>query len=183
MLFRRNEEDSQHQPEALSLCGVGRGETPAVDVDGQMHGCLMFADSYQVFPATFLRSRLEAMRMGAVTDPALATRMAAYPAAAAAAGIFHGRQNKYSSYGRCRDCRFMATCAVCPVSIGHQPGNTDPDRIPDFLCAYNLVSLKYREQFPRAPDLADILSGGAKIPQLMQDLCDFSRSLEVLDGA
>ena len=46
------------------MCGVGRGETPSVDVDGQMHGCVMFADSYQVFPAAFLRNRFEAMRMG-----------------------------------------------------------------------------------------------------------------------
>jgi uncharacterized protein len=178
VLFRRDQDDSQHQPTTMSLCGVGRGETPAVDVDGQVHGCLMFADSYQVFPTTFLRSRLEAMRMGDVRSPSLADRMAAYPAAAAAAGIFHGRQNKYSSYGRCRDCRFMAECAVCPVSIGHQPDNTDPDRIPDFLCAYNLVSLKYRDRFPRQPDLVDILKGAPKIPGLMQDLADFSRRLE-----
>ena len=67
----------------------------------------------------------------------------------------------------------MTTCGVCPVSIGHQPGNTDPDRIPDFLCAYNLVSLKHREQFPAQPGLADILCGGAKIPALMRDLAAF----------
>jgi sulfatase maturation enzyme AslB (radical SAM superfamily) len=173
VLFRHEQEDSPHAPDTYSLCGVGRGETPAVDVDGQVHGCLMFAESYQVFPTTFLRSRLEALRMGHLADPSLESRMAAFPAAARAAGIFHGRERKYSSYGRCRDCRFMTTCGVCPVSIGHQPGNTDPDRIPDFLCAYNLVSLKYREQFPAQPGLADILCGAAKIPTLMQDLAAF----------
>jgi hypothetical protein len=33
------------------------------------------------------------------------------------------------------------------MSIGHIPGNRDPNRIPDFPCAYNLVSLKYRDLF------------------------------------
>ena len=174
VLFRRHQDPSPHKPDGLSMCGVGHGETPAVDVDGQMHGCVMFVDSYQVFPTTFLRSRLEAMRMGHISDPQLPNRMAAFPAATRAAGIFHSRQEKYSSYGRCRDCRFMTTCAICPMSIGYQPGNTDPHRIPDFLCAYNLVSLKYREKFPRQPDVREILMGHAKIPRLMQELGMFA---------
>ena len=176
VLFRREQEDSPHMPDTYSLCGVGRGETPAVDVDGQVHGCLMFADSYQVFPTVFLRSRLEALRMGHLGDPSFESRMAAFPAAARAAGIFHGRERKYSSYGQCRDCRFMTTCGVCPVSIGHQPGNSDPDRIPDFLCAYNLVSLKHRQRFPAQPGLADILCGKGKVPALMQQLAAFVSS-------
>ena len=170
MLFRAEQEDSPHAPDTLSLCGVGRGETPAVDVDGQVHGCLLFADSYQVFPTTFLRSRLEALRMGHLADPSFESRMAAFPAKARAAGIFHGREHKYSAYGRCAECRYMTTCGVCPVSIGHQPGNTDPNRIPDFLCAYNLVALKYRERFPRQSSLEDILCGNIKIPTLMREL-------------
>lgn len=176
VLFRREQEDSPHMPDAFSLCGVGRGETPAVDVDGQVHGCLMFAESYQVFPTTFLRSRLEALRMGHLDAPSFESRMAAFPAAARAAGIFHGRERKYSSYGRCRECRFMTTCGVCPVSIGHQPGNTDPDRIPDFLCAYNLVSLKYRAEFPAQPSLTDLLCGRGRVPALMQELAAFVSS-------
>lgn len=176
VLFRRSHGDSPHAPDSLSLCGVGRGETPAVDVDGQVHGCLMFADSYQVFPTTFLRSRLEALRMGHLADPSLERRMAEFPAKARAARIFHRREMKYSAYGRCADCRFMTTCGVCPVSIGHQPGNTDPDRIPDFLCAYNLVALKHREAFPQQPDLVDLLCGRGKIPGLTRELEAFAAS-------
>jgi radical SAM protein with 4Fe4S-binding SPASM domain len=151
------------------MCGVGRGETAAVDVDGQVHGCVMFADSYQVFPTIFLRNRLEAMRMGRVQDPGFAARLAAYPAAARAAEIFHNKQDKYSSYGKCADCRYMPRCAICPVSIGNALGNTDPRRIPDFLCAYNLVSLKYRERFPCPPTLRDMLLGTARLPELVRE--------------
>ena len=70
-----------------------------------------------------------------------------------------------------------------PGLIGHQPGNTDPHRIPDFLCAYNLVSLKYREKFPRQPDVRDILMGRAKIPSLMQKLEMFVDSSDDETGA
>ena len=155
------------------MCGVGRGETPAVDVDGQVHGCLMFVDSYQRFPTAFLRTRLQAMRMGDLRDPRFAERLAAYPAAARAAGIFHDKQDKYSSYGRCGECRFLSDCGVCPVSIGHEPGTTDPNRVPDFQCAYNLVSLKYRERFPFQPDAVEQLTGGA-MPRELRGLLSFA---------
>lgn len=170
LLFRKGREASVHEPVGLSMCGVGRGDSPAVDVDGQVHGCVMFAESYQVFPTRFLKTRLEAMRMGDVRAPDLPTRFSKYPHAARAAGIFDDKQDKYSSYGRCGECRFLNVCGVCPVSIGHQPGNEDPRRIPDFLCAYNLVSLKYREQFPARPDAREILLGRAPLPTLMQEL-------------
>jgi sulfatase maturation enzyme AslB (radical SAM superfamily) len=172
-LFRRERGESTRRPGRLSMCGVGRGETPAVDVDGQVHGCLMFVDSYQRFPTAFLRTRLQAMRMGDLRDPRFAERLAAYPAAARAAGIFHDKQDKYSSYGRCGECRFLSDCGVCPVSIGHEPGTTDPNRVPDFQCAYNLVSLKYRERFPFQPDAVEQLTGGA-MPRELRGLLSFA---------
>jgi sulfatase maturation enzyme AslB (radical SAM superfamily) len=156
-LFRKEAEGSSRSPQAGSMCGVDRGESVAVDVDGEVHGCVAFAGSYQVFPTRFLKTRLETMRMGDLRDPGFGDRLAAYPAAVRAARIFHAKEAKRSSYGRCGDCRFLDTCAVCPVSIGHQPGNDDPDRVPDFQCAYNLVSLGYRERFPVQVPLLDLL--------------------------
>jgi hypothetical protein len=74
-------------------------------------------------------------------------------------GLFHGKRDKYSSYGRCGECRFLDECSVCPASTGNIPGNTDAQRIADFPCAYNLVALKYREKFPVQPTPLDILTG------------------------
>lgn len=165
-IFRRERGDATRRPQNVAMCGVAQGETPAVDVDGQVHGCLMFVDSYQKFPTKFLRTRLETMRMGDLRDPQLPQRLAAYPAAAEAAGIFHDKQDKYSSYGRCGECRYLGKCGVCPVSIGHQPGNTDPNRIPDFQCAYNLVSLKHRARFPFQPGVRERISEGPMSQEL-----------------
>jgi sulfatase maturation enzyme AslB (radical SAM superfamily) len=165
-LFRRERGQSAARPQTSATCAAGRAEKAAVDVDGQVHGCLMFVSSYQKFPTAFLRTRLESMRMGDLRDPQLPQRLAAYPAAAEAAGLFHHKQDKYSSYGKCGECRFLGDCGVCPVSIGHQPGNTDPNRIPDFQCAYNLVSLKYRERFPYQPTARERIIAGP-LPKLL----------------
>ena len=70
------------------------------------------------------------------------------------------------------ECRYLGTCGVCPVSIGHQPGNTDPHRIPDFQCAYNLVSLKYRERFPFQPTALERITGDATLPEDLGGLLD-----------
>lgn len=129
------------------MCGVMRGETPAVDMNGEVHGCVMFAGATQKWRTSFLREQIDSMAFGDIRSPELDENFAAFPARAEATGLFDGKENKYSSYGSCRDCRYRSSCSICPVSIGNIPGNDDPDRIPDFPCAYNLVSIKYRNLF------------------------------------
>jgi hypothetical protein len=34
----------------------------------------------------------------------------------------------------------------------YDPDNRDRRRVPDFVCAFNLVTLKYRRRFPVMPD-------------------------------
>jgi sulfatase maturation enzyme AslB (radical SAM superfamily) len=168
--FRKTGEASRHAPDGRSMCRAGTGETLAVDVDGQVSGCVTFAGSYQRLPSELLESRLSPMRMGDVRDEALPRRLALYPEAARAAGLFHDKHRKYSSYGRCGECRYLAECSVCPTSIGHIPGNTDPDRVPDNACAYNLVSLAYKDRFPRQASAHEILTGRAPEPRLVREL-------------
>lgn len=168
-LFRKEAADCAVRRRPSSMCGVGRAETPAVDVDGLVHGCVMFAGSYQTFRAAPLARRVAAMAMGDVAGLELAGGRATYTAALAESGVFDGRQHKHSGYGRCRDCRFLFDCAVCPMAIAYQPGG-DPRRIPDFVCAYNRVSLHYRSRFPPPPDARSILLGRASIPELTREL-------------
>jgi len=169
-VLRKTVEPSRHEPEGRSMCNVAKGEGIAVDVDGEVTGCLTFAQSYQELPSAFLQRRLDAMRMGDVRDPAFPRRLALYPEAVHVAGIFDAKHLKRSSYGRCGDCRYLHECSVCPTSIGHIPLNNDPHRVPDHACAFNLVSLSYRERFPRQPTDAEILAGGAPAPRLLREL-------------
>jgi sulfatase maturation enzyme AslB (radical SAM superfamily) len=170
MAFRKEQSDSTHRGRGQLICNAPEGRTVTVDVDGQVYGCPTLAESYQTFPDTPLRRRLMAMRLGDIRDPALPKRLKALPAAARAAGIFCRKETKYSSYGRCADCRFFATCLVCPMSVARDPDHADPNRLPDFLCAFNQVVLKYRERFPRQPTAQEILRGKAPVPKLVRDL-------------
>jgi sulfatase maturation enzyme AslB (radical SAM superfamily) len=157
--FRKGSGDAHHAPSGDAMCAAPSGKTLAVDVDGQIHGCAVFVESYQGFSNPFLRTAVESMRMGDFRAPDFAERLARYPAATRQLAIFHDKPKKHSSYGECHRCRFVDQCSICPASIGHIPGNTDPHRVPDFACAYNLVSLAYRERFPAQPTPMDILTG------------------------
>jgi len=169
LMFRKEQPDSTHRGHGRLICSAPRGRTLTVDVDGQVYGCPTFAESYQTFPDTPLRRHLMAMRLGDIRDPELSNRLKALPAAAKAAGVFHSKETKYSSYGRCADCRFFSTCLVCPMSVARDPDHADPSRLPDFLCAFNQIMLKYRERFPRQPTAREILTGKAPVPRLARE--------------
>ena len=162
-VFRHKYDNSTCSPRARAMCGVVKGEGLTVDVDGQAYGCAVFANSYQHFHSQFLRRRLDTMRMGRIDDPEFPKRYASFPEAARRSGLFHHKENKYSSYRRCGECSYITHCSVCPVSIGHIPENSDPDRVSDFCCAYNLVALKYRDRFPSQPNPLNLIRGPAEV--------------------
>ena len=153
--LRRRKNGGECQSARSVMCALPAGTRLAVDVDGQAYGCASLAESYQGFPADFLRSRLAPLRMGDLRDPDFPARFAAFPGATKQAEIFHDRIKKHSSYGKCSRCAYFNTCSICPVSIGLDPDNRDPHRVPDFFCAFNRVALKYRSRFPATMDPAD----------------------------
>jgi sulfatase maturation enzyme AslB (radical SAM superfamily) len=169
-LFRREGPVDLHAPRRDQMCGAPSGTTLAVDVDGQVHGCAVFTESYQSFPSPFLREKVAALRLGDFRSPEFEDRVRAFPEAARETGIFHGKSRKYSSYGRCGECRFLESCTICPASIGKIPENTDPDRVPDFGCAFNLVALSCRERFPRQPNPVELLTGAVRAYGPLGDL-------------
>ncbi len=133
------------------LCGGLRGSSLAVDADGQVYGCPFFAKSCRKLQEVPLMSNLKALRMGDIRDPCFADRRAA--AVQTGRGFLPSdwETRCYSSYGKCRDCAHRSRCFVCPVSVWSKPNDTDPFRVPDFICAFNRVVLKYRERFPSIP--------------------------------
>jgi radical SAM protein with 4Fe4S-binding SPASM domain len=131
-----------------AMCAAVAGEDIAVDVDGRVYGCVLFAESYQSFRPTMLRECRESMRIGDIRSRGFTKRLQEF-SSTAAAQIFTNRESKYSSYRSCKGCRYREACSVCPASIAHIPDNTDPHRIPDLQCAFNLTVLTAREQFFR----------------------------------
>jgi sulfatase maturation enzyme AslB (radical SAM superfamily) len=169
-LCRGEPGENIHAPRGRAMCGAPTGAAVAVDVDGRAYGCVMFAESYQKFSSQFLKDQVAPLGLGDLASPGFSNQLKMYPSAAKASGIFHRKQDKRSSYRACGDCEFLQDCSVCPVSIGNIPGNEDPNRVPDFLCAWNLVLNECRSRFPAQTTSNDFLFGREPIPKLMRDL-------------
>lgn len=170
LLFRKEAASRAGSRRSRFICNAAEGSAITVDVDGQVYACGMLAESFQTFPDTPLRRRLIGMRLGDIRDGGLPDRLRALPRAAAATGIFDRKETKYSSYGRCATCRFLASCDVCPLAVARDAAHADPDRLPDYLCAFNQVSLAYRQRFPPQPGPLAILSGRVPLSALLQPI-------------
>jgi sulfatase maturation enzyme AslB (radical SAM superfamily) len=132
--------------DAGEMCGVARGETLTVDVDGEVFGCTVLARSYQSFTRVGLKRWVAPLRIGPLEAPDLRGRVGAFRSAAARSPLFGQAHRKRSSHGSCRECRFRGECLICPAAIAR--AGEDPHRVPDFLCAFSRISLSYRERFP-----------------------------------
>jgi sulfatase maturation enzyme AslB (radical SAM superfamily) len=169
-LFRKPDSTSLAAPASDWFCGVSSGEALTLDADGTLVGCVMFAPSYQRFPPTPLGEALATLRIGRIGDRDLASRLSDYAQRVEALGLFNHRGRKHSAYRRCSRCIFRPDCRFCPVCIAHPPAGVDSDRVPDYVCAYNLVSLKYRSRFPRPPTIQDLVTMRDRPPDLVREV-------------
>jgi len=128
-------------------CALLGNEILAVDVDGHAYGCALLAGSFQAGKNLGLLRRWLGRSTGNIHDPAFAKRHAASAMAAKKNTLLDLGQMNYSAYGQCRECRYVSRCLICPGSAAYVPGNIDPNRVSDFYCAWNRVSLKYRDRF------------------------------------
>ena len=145
--------------ESRGMCEIVNSNSWAVDVDGTVSGCTLFAPSIQAYDSGLLQACRPTLVLGRVADPDLGERLAAFSRSVTDLPLFSEKEKKYSSYRRCSDCRFFAVCVTCPASIGFAEGNTDPHRVPDYYCAFNYTSLASRDGFPVQPTDREVLRG------------------------
>jgi MoaA/NifB/PqqE/SkfB family radical SAM enzyme len=145
VLFLRGQEPYE-PPGDGAICGAAEGAGICVDSNGRAWACPFFTGSSSARSALRDEAAL-AMKLGEVRDRDLAERVGALPEKAAALRLMTHRREKFSSYGRCCDCEFLSECFLCPAAVSHQPGNMDPDKVPDFFCAYQRATVKARRLF------------------------------------
>ncbi len=160
---------SPHAPAGDFLCGSVRGEALVVDPDGHTWACPVFAASVRDLPPLAAEAS-RVLGLGDVRGGGLRRRMRRLPGRALGLGVFTNKRAKRSSYGRCRDCRFLAECYVCPAAICSIPDNADPNRVPDFVCAFNQVTLQAHERF-------DEMTGGRRSAEWFGDVREMLRGL------
>jgi sulfatase maturation enzyme AslB (radical SAM superfamily) len=133
----------------LPMCGIADGTKAVVDVDGQVYACSPVLPVFGTAAPQLLKRASRAMRLGHIADAHLGQRLSAYREAVRATGLFGPRGGLRGSIGPCRACRYAGGCVVCPLTIAYEPGNADPRRVPDSVCAFNRAALAGRERFQR----------------------------------
>ncbi len=128
------------------ICGAGVGKGLCVDSGGHAWTCPLFASSLQDLPACS-KAVSDAVDLGDARAPELWERLTETRQRTRGLRELTRRRDKYSSYGACRHCEFLEECFVCPAAATHLPGDADPDRVPDFHCAYSLATARARRQF------------------------------------
>jgi len=152
MNLRKSAPDPRRPVESDWACAAPSGRDLVVDVDGEVVPCALLIHACQRAIDPAVESRLKAMGLGPVTKPeVLALGLRSLPASAAAAGMFGPQARKRSGRARCATCRFAGACLVCPISCAWNPDSADPNRIPDFQCAFNRTDLAHRRRFPCQP--------------------------------
>jgi sulfatase maturation enzyme AslB (radical SAM superfamily) len=150
LLFRRWDVDLDRWRPRVDIpqCSAPTLRAPAFDPAGQLWGCGIFAGLSSAPENEREQLVREAMRVGCSDEGEFAARLAGFGQALLAMPLFTAKEKKYSTYGRCADCSYLHRCTVCPWAFVRRGGVDDPYRVPDFLCAFNLVTRKYRAQFP-----------------------------------
>ena len=166
-LFRKDSGDSSGPDRSKSPCRIADGHAMAVDVTGRAVACPLFASSYHADGNALLDAAASAAALGPLARLPSRRRFGAARRRIQATPLFGPRSEKHASRRRCCSCPYLARCTVCPVSIGLIPGNTDPNRIPDFQCDFVRTSLKYRDRFPAQASLQGALD---RLERLMESL-------------
>lgn len=165
-LLRESRQDPVREGRSVALCGIMGNHDFAVDVDGSFSACVTTLESFQSYGSKALKDCAEALRIGRLQDSTFWSRYHGLRERIMDTGIFLEKEKKYSSFARCDECEYITSCLVCPISIIRDPKNNDLNRIPDFQCAFNLVSHKYRCLFPRRSHWLDIVRS-AKVQELI----------------
>jgi sulfatase maturation enzyme AslB (radical SAM superfamily) len=147
--FRPRRPRVRAAPREVPMCGVRWGDRAIVGADGHTFACAALVGSSAGDAGGLLGEAARLLDLGDIRDATLPRRLASIPASLRASRLFNHKERKRSTYRGCAGCPALHDCGVCPVSIGHIPGNGDADRVPDLACAVNLVTSRYRECFRR----------------------------------
>lgn len=169
-LIRYRQSNDRELSDDQTMCSAPSGSQLIVDIDGTLAPCLLVAPSIAPCSPSPLADALSKINRGTLADPWNPSSLAIYREACQTTGLFCGRSKKYSSWGKCESCEFQTECHPCPVSSAWIPGNTDPDRIPDHICAFNRTLISHRRQMPTMPSNLERLRGTAPMPRAVDRL-------------
>lgn len=148
--FRKYVEDKRPRRWPLP-CGGLTGGILTLDADGLAYTCAMFARSCQEFPQDSFMTQLDPLVLGDIRSPEFHRRLSALSEALHDRQLLDFRAGLHSSHGRCDKCEYLGRCYICPATLWHGSSATSLNRVPDFICNFNRLALKNRDEFPCLP--------------------------------
>jgi hypothetical protein len=76
----------------------------------------------------------------------------------------------------------VASCNICPLAIGCRKGDPDPDRVPDFVCAFRFAALSARARFLAAAGIRRADQDSPLFDERLRPWLEMGRALR-RDGA
>lgn len=150
--FRKYGQDEPGAAQNAKPCAALDSGNPALDVDGRLTSCLMFAPSGLDQDDPRLREIAHDLDLGRVGGPGFEARRASFATAVRNREVFTSARELRSIHGRCRDCAAAATCRICPLSLLSCGRGRAPRTVPALLCAYHRLRAELRADFPVQPD-------------------------------
>ena len=140
-----------------------QGETLSVDPDGQVFGCVMFADTSQTLPSPplTLTGPDEDGRPG---RPALPRAIRTVSGGDSCRADLRRPASQVLQLRPMRPLRLCGRVHRVPCLHRAHPGKQRLPPGPGFVCAFNLVSLKYRRQFVAGGGAYEFLMGQQRSP-------------------
>ncbi|MEN8006034.1 MAG: radical SAM protein [Candidatus Krumholzibacteriota bacterium] len=148
LAFRKYLEDDIPPEPGKRSCAALAGHNPVLDVDGHLYSCLMFAPSGMDTSDRRLKEIAEDIDLGQPDDPEFEDKRRSFTGGIRNSELFSSAPDLESRYGKCRECPAAAVCKICPLALLESGPGKAPKKVPALLCAYNLLSIRYRGNFP-----------------------------------
>ncbi|MFH1844715.1 MAG: radical SAM protein [bacterium] len=133
------------------LCRGLTGCSPALDVDGCLYACLLFAPSGGRLPVSCRETLRQMMCWGSPDSSPVAQRREGFTHELQGLAAFTNRAGKHSTSRRCADCDYQSECNLCPYALVAHAEDVATERVPDFLCGFNRIAHEFRDRFPAQP--------------------------------
>lgn len=138
---------ASHPWRTRPMCGVVQGRSVAVDVDGSIYGCPMLAADIVRQGRPWLAPMVAGLLLGRISAAGAEFALERFLERARRTPILNAKERKRSGASHCMTCDAIGDCDLCPVTIGLIPGNDDPDRVPDFACAFQRATFRAKRRF------------------------------------
>ncbi|MDX2472323.1 MAG: radical SAM protein [Candidatus Krumholzibacteria bacterium] len=146
----RHDLPPRQRPDQGPACAAAGVRKAAVDTDGRLYSCPIFAGSVNMGgPQASAWSA--AVCWGKPGTPEFERCRTGHAMKMAALPLLCNQAERTGLFGRCRECDYQDGCYVCPGVFLAGQATTQAQRVPGFVCAFNACAVAAGRCLPALP--------------------------------